>query len=336
MSQDGSLISFCIPTYNRAPFLEALLRALVEDKGALPVEIVVSDNCSTDRTGKILEEYSGRHGVRYSRNGENLGAVRNVLKVMGMAKGEYLWILGDDDLIVPGITPYVTNLLGRKEEMAYLFVPRMGVDVNLNPLTGRTQPENLKQDVFFEDGRDMFMAFNGEMSDVMGFLSSTILRRDLWEDACNRYDGPVDNWIVLQVMLHILPGRRCCIPGKLGIFTRVGNSIAGRDSRIWLDEMINVYLAAMNLGYPPLFCEEKIRALFRGNAMKFVVNKAEGRRGGNLLSVGRDLGVEKLVERRFPFYHLSFLPKSLLRPALWARSARRVFRVHSRTAAKNS
>lgn len=70
------LISICIPTYNRAPYLKKCLDSLVcqpEFQQGL-VEIVISDNASTDGTAELVKRYQSRYDdIRYFRNEKNYG-----------------------------------------------------------------------------------------------------------------------------------------------------------------------------------------------------------------------------------------------------------------------
>jgi len=78
--------------------LESLLESL---KGfEEEVEVVVSDNASTDHTAEVLAEFQTRIlNFRYSRNSVNIGAELNFFHVAQLAKGKYIWILGDDDKV---------------------------------------------------------------------------------------------------------------------------------------------------------------------------------------------------------------------------------------------
>jgi glycosyltransferase involved in cell wall biosynthesis len=88
--------SIGIPTYNRAHFLrESLGCALAQTADDL--EIVVSDNASTDDTAEVVRGAGSR--VRYSRNPTNIGGWRNFRKVVELAQGEYFSWLQDDDAI---------------------------------------------------------------------------------------------------------------------------------------------------------------------------------------------------------------------------------------------
>jgi glycosyltransferase involved in cell wall biosynthesis len=92
------LITIAIPTYNRAEFYlpQALKSALNQTYPNL--EIIVSDNCSTDGTKAFISGIADPR-LRYFRHDVNLGSVANFNFCVGQAKGKYLLMLHDDDLI---------------------------------------------------------------------------------------------------------------------------------------------------------------------------------------------------------------------------------------------
>src|SRR5919204_2898541 len=99
------ILSICIPTYNRAHLLEVSLRYLAPQAAEFSseVELIVSDNCSTDNTPGVVAQAQRYAPIRYHRNGENIGAARNVLVLTDeLALGEFCWILGDDDFVREG------------------------------------------------------------------------------------------------------------------------------------------------------------------------------------------------------------------------------------------
>ena len=118
MPDPRPLLSICIPTYNRAPFLAELLEALLPQlTPARPdVELVLSDNASTDETAAVIASFRTRGlPLRISRNEENLGADENFLRCHALARGRYLWLLGDDDLPMPHAIPQLLSLLEQGE-----------------------------------------------------------------------------------------------------------------------------------------------------------------------------------------------------------------------------
>ncbi|MGE6784146.1 glycosyltransferase family 2 protein [Ensifer adhaerens] len=95
-------LSICIPTYNRAPFLEKALSYFVElYKFPFSYEIVVSDNASTDDTCEVVKRFLGEGlPIRYFRQVENFGAEANSLGSYRHALGEYVLYLADDDVLI--------------------------------------------------------------------------------------------------------------------------------------------------------------------------------------------------------------------------------------------
>ncbi len=85
-----------IPTYNRARFLRRALEVACQQTSD-DVEVLVSDNASTDDTESVVRSFGDR--VRYHRNAENIGMWRNFIQVAELAGGEYLAWLQDDDLV---------------------------------------------------------------------------------------------------------------------------------------------------------------------------------------------------------------------------------------------
>jgi glycosyltransferase involved in cell wall biosynthesis len=92
------LITIGIPTHNRADsFLnEALGSAIAQNYEN--IEIIVSDNFSTDNTEAIVKKYSDPR-IIYIRHDKNIGAINNFNYCVNMAKGSYLLLLHDDDKI---------------------------------------------------------------------------------------------------------------------------------------------------------------------------------------------------------------------------------------------
>lgn len=114
-----ALLSLCIPTYNRAAILKenilVILHQLEEIEGT-EVELIVSDNCSTDNTQEVIKLLiEAGAPIVYNRNEENLGSAGNFIKCIKMASGKYIQLLGDDDYLAPGGLKYILDCLRGKE-----------------------------------------------------------------------------------------------------------------------------------------------------------------------------------------------------------------------------
>lgn len=99
--QQNEKLCICIPTYNRADFLNLNLALLIPVIIEYGIPIYISDNGSTDKTSTIVEKYQEEYQyIYYRRNDTNKGFDANVKAVLEFSKGQYAWLLGDDDTIV--------------------------------------------------------------------------------------------------------------------------------------------------------------------------------------------------------------------------------------------
>lgn len=95
--KNNPTITIAIPTFNRASLLgQTIDSVLKQSYGNL--EIIVSDNCSTDNTGEVVAAYGDKR-IAYFRQDENLGMVGNWNFCLQHSTGEYFLLLSDDDLL---------------------------------------------------------------------------------------------------------------------------------------------------------------------------------------------------------------------------------------------
>ncbi len=100
MNHKPPLVTIAIPTFNRAdtylaPALESALSQTYAN-----IEIIVSDNCSTDHTESVVKGFNDKR-IRYVRQEKNIGGVNNSNYCLEQAKGVYFTQLHDDNLMDP-------------------------------------------------------------------------------------------------------------------------------------------------------------------------------------------------------------------------------------------
>jgi FkbM family methyltransferase len=117
-------LSLCISTYNRAEWLKASLANWARQcpEPVEGVEIFVCDNASTDETREVVELYLSRPDFTYRCNPRNVGMLGNLRETAHHANGEYIWILGDDDLLVPGALERVLKALRDNPGVALVYL----------------------------------------------------------------------------------------------------------------------------------------------------------------------------------------------------------------------
>ena len=125
------LLSICIPTYNRATSLANCLNSIkIAQKfiDNIEVEVCISDNASDDNTEEVVKSFEKEIKIKYLKNYENLGFAKNAIKVVSAASGEFSWLIGDDDLIIPTAFQKISHEIGNgNDECAsgelFLFNP---------------------------------------------------------------------------------------------------------------------------------------------------------------------------------------------------------------------
>ncbi len=125
MKNNRPLLSICIPTYNRAEYLRGALENITEDPAFdEKVEIVISDNASTDNTQEVGEEYSSKFkNVKYYRNSENVKDA-NFNLALKRASGKYLKLSNDTVRYKKEALSYMVKTIGVTPEHDALFFYR--------------------------------------------------------------------------------------------------------------------------------------------------------------------------------------------------------------------
>ena len=95
-------VSICIPTFNGAKFLSDTLRSVEAQDFAGRIEVIISDDGSTDGTARLVEAFAAasRFPCRIVRNGRR-GIGRNWNNCIAHARGTYVKLLMQDDIIYP-------------------------------------------------------------------------------------------------------------------------------------------------------------------------------------------------------------------------------------------
>ncbi len=99
MTDRESIVSVCLITYNHEPYLQTAIDSVIFQKTSFPFELVIGEDCSTDKTWKICEEYVQKHPdiIRLLPSKENLGVMPNFIRTLQACKGKYIALCEGDD-----------------------------------------------------------------------------------------------------------------------------------------------------------------------------------------------------------------------------------------------
>jgi glycosyltransferase involved in cell wall biosynthesis len=118
------ILSICIPTYNRIECLRNCLESIYESKknSSISYEVCISDNSSTENIADIINYYKDRIVLKYSRNDKNFGLGVNILNSVKMAVGEFVWIIGNDDLLLPQTLNKIDSLINNNSNIDFYYI----------------------------------------------------------------------------------------------------------------------------------------------------------------------------------------------------------------------
>lgn len=166
-------VSICIPSYKPRHFELCLASAIAQT--FQDIEIIVSDDCPTDAIKQICDKFPGR--VQYSRN-PNPGSKNNVVRLIGLAQGEYIKFLLDDDILHPFC---VQNLLGALEaskghNTTLAYSPREFIDEDNNVLR-HVNILNITGGIKIIDGAECIRIMTANLNNFIGELTTVMFRR---------------------------------------------------------------------------------------------------------------------------------------------------------------
>ncbi len=120
------LLSICIPTYNRSQLLKTTLESIVSDpvfQDTGKVEIVISDNCSTDDTPDVCKPFveSFPEKVRYNRLESPITGDENFIVVLNAGRGKYLKLNNDRVHFRDNALTAIVSLLEKQDVGNVLF-----------------------------------------------------------------------------------------------------------------------------------------------------------------------------------------------------------------------
>ncbi|HMS70372.1 MAG TPA: glycosyltransferase family A protein [Saprospiraceae bacterium] len=126
MLNHKKLLTISIPTWNRDyllyELLEKLISQVINDRLTEVVEILISNNGSTDKTHEICKNFAENHSfISYYINEVNIGARANVIRSMKLARSSYLMFLGDDDRLSSNAILKIINLLKTNSNLGLIL-----------------------------------------------------------------------------------------------------------------------------------------------------------------------------------------------------------------------
>lgn len=225
------LLTIAIPTWNRAAYLKMNLDQLAPQlmEVAHPVEILISDNCSTDESPDVVAGFMQRGmALRYIRNVENIGSDGNIAQCFNEAAGRYVLILGDDDLLVDGTLRWLAECLSR-QEFGVLCMRPYGYDRDFR----KEHPGGSGGEIVFKDGGK----FLAEIASLVTFISACVINKSLLDKVDGR-DFCGGNLVQVHLVIRAaLAAKQSLLVNRYLVACKRNNSGGYDFSRVFVDEL---------------------------------------------------------------------------------------------------
>ena len=253
--QNKPLITFALVAYNQEKFIQDALQGAF-DQTYTPLEIILSDDCSSDRTFEIMTEmtasYTGPHKIVLNKNNSNVGIGAHINRVMALVKGELIVVAAGDDISLPErteVTYQAWEASGRKATSifsSHIIISKDGVSSNISGM--REIP----------DGHALFSHLDGN---ILNYLSrkAPIVNgcTHAWSPHLFNFFGPIKSDLedVVLSFRTLAIGKMLYINKPLVKWRRHGDNVSfmatqneiisfeHRETRLrWVDEQyINAY-----------------------------------------------------------------------------------------------
>lgn len=186
-THENPLVTVALFAYNQERFVrEAVESAFAQTY--LPLQIILSDDCSTDGTFEIMREmvsaYSGRHRVLLVRNEQNEGIGGHINRVMKLAEGELIVGVAGDDISMPTRVERLVGAWIRGERRAHsvysaaIIIDEMGKELRTADSPPKDMPPVLAIKTFMDGVQGCTHAWSREVFSVFG----AILPDTVYED----------------------------------------------------------------------------------------------------------------------------------------------------------
>ena|GEM_PF-1149313 len=181
MSENDIKVTVYLSTYNQEEYVAQALDSIVMQRTTFPVEVIAADDCSTDRTQEIINQYKERYPelIRTYYPEKNLGGCKKLTNCIDMRlfRGEYLaYLEGDDYWLNENRLQILVDFLDTHKEYSRVSHKRLVIDENDDEKGFDISADVLNKPFYIED------FLNGKQYSDFGSVF-----RNYFKEAGNKY-----------------------------------------------------------------------------------------------------------------------------------------------------
>ena len=210
---DRPLVTFALFAYNQERYIREAVKGAFSQTYS-PLEIILSDDCSSDRTFEIICEmargYRGENRVVVRQSQPNLGLAGHVNRVMALSRGEIIVVAAGDDISLPdrvtySVSTFARHLNATAVSFCDIRIDEEGHQISESAVSKTDTPVTL----------DMFLAAGPRAQSRLHLSgASRAFRRKVWDRfGPLQLDCPAEDTPLLRRALYLGTCIRCGRPG---------------------------------------------------------------------------------------------------------------------------
>lgn len=261
-------LTIAIPTYNRKECLQQSLVNVIEHSRGKDIEILISDNASTDGTEEFVKFIQKENpSIKYYKNAQNLGFDGNFLNCFEKAQGKYVMLLSDDDVLLDGAIDSILEALKCAPICMHLNSSELISQVPLEYEKIRYEEEGI---LYFDDRND----FIKKIGIMCTFVSSLVFKTDLVRAVPNKEKYFKSNILQSHVLFEIMKNEGIYLVNTQNCLAAKGNHTVKYDIfRTWIKNYSDLMLdTAISCGFKKEVMEEVLEQELDSTVYNFVIH----------------------------------------------------------------
>lgn len=175
---NSKLLSIIIPTFNGGKFLQENLHTLIPmmKSESNNVELIISNNASEDNTDEIVQNALNEYQqIIYIKRPVNIGSMNNFSEAIKVSHGKYILLLGDDDVLIPGFTNIILDMLIKYPTVSLIHWNRIDYKMKTEKSSLFNDNTDIRGFYYEKDFGDFL-----KNHPTMDSMSTVIFKRECW------------------------------------------------------------------------------------------------------------------------------------------------------------
>lgn len=195
-------LTVVIPTYNRCDDLKVCLSYVIpqveeyKDK----VHIYISDNASTDGTKQMVSDYMSVYPdmISYFCQPSNITASPNFNHAVHNVNSEYIYMLSDDDIIVPGFIYMMLSYIEKYSNVKYFYLNSYVADMKMCGVYMYNPNVTMDYITLYDKGGELIK----EHLEGPSCISANLFRKEVWTEATKDMKEDCPGYVWLSILFH--------------------------------------------------------------------------------------------------------------------------------------